>query len=109
SKVATRIVTREQLRPSDSSRPQTLPSQFLVEVIGTDGQVSMAGGPLGAPDGPQLSAPHLSDAGAPFTAPAAGASGDSWRVLVQKLSGGDHLVIAYGLADLDSTVTRLEI
>jgi two-component system, OmpR family, sensor kinase len=30
-------------------------------------------------------------------------------VLVQPLSGGSHLVIAYSLGDLDSTLTRLEI
>ena len=109
SKVASRIVTWQQLLPSDSTRPQTLPAQFLVEVVATDGQVSMAGGPLGATDGPRLSAAQLSDVGTPFTAPAAGTSGDSWRVLVQQLSGGGHLVIAYGLGDLDSTVTRLEL
>jgi len=107
--VASRIVAREQLKPSDSSRPPSLPTAFLVEVIATDGQVSMAGGPLGATDGPRLSAAQLSDAGTPFTAPAAGKPGGSWRVLVQRLSGGRHLVIAYGLGDLDSTVTRLEI
>jgi two-component system OmpR family sensor kinase len=109
SKVASRIVTRQQLRPSDSSRPQTLPAQFLVEVIGADGQISMAGGPLGATDGPRLSAAQLGDVGTPFTAPAAGTSGDSWRVLVEQMSGGGHLVIASGLGDLDGTVTRLEI
>ena len=107
--VASRTVAREQLRPGDSSRPQTLPTAFLVEVIAADGQISMAGGPLGATDGPRLSAAQLSDVGTPFTAPAAGTSGDSWRVLVQQMSGGGHLVIAYGLGDLDSTVTRLEI
>jgi two-component system, OmpR family, sensor kinase len=105
--VANRTVAREQLQPGGSSRPQTLPTAFLVEVIAADGQVSMAGGPLGATDGPRLSAAQLSDVGTPFTA--AGTSGDSWRVLVQQLSGGGHLVIAYGLGDLDSTVTRLEI
>jgi signal transduction histidine kinase len=109
SKAASRIVTREQLRPSDSSRPQTLPAQFLVEVIAANGQVSVAGGPLGATDGPRLSAAQLSDVGTPFTAAAEGTSGDSWRVLVQQLSNGSHLVIASGLGDLDSTVSRLEI
>jgi signal transduction histidine kinase len=109
SKVATRIVTRQQLRPSDSSRPQTLPAQFLVEVISADGQISMAGGPLGATDGPRLATAQLSDVGTPFTAAAAGSSGDSWRVLVQRVSGGRHLIIASGLGDLDSTVSHLEI
>jgi two-component system OmpR family sensor kinase len=107
--VASRIVTRQQLQPSGSSRPAGLPAQFLVEVISAGGQVSMAGGPLGATDGPRLSAAQLSDTATPFTAPAAGTSGNSWRVLVQKLSGGGHLVIATSLGDIDNTVTRLEI
>ena len=110
AKVASRIVQRQQLQPGDeSSRPQALPTQFLVEVIGAGGQISMAGGPLGAADGPRLSAAQLSDTGTPFSAAAVGGSGNSWRVLVQRLSGGRHLVIAYSLGDLNSTVTRLEI
>jgi signal transduction histidine kinase len=109
SKVASRIVTREQLQPSDSGRPQALPAQFLVEVVAADGQVSMAGGPLGSADGPRLSAAQLSDVGTPFTTAAAGTSGDSWRVLVEHDSSGGHLVIATSLGDLDSTVSRLEI
>ncbi len=107
--VASRIVTRQQLQPSGSSRPQGLPAQFLVEVISTDGKVSMAGAPLGAADGPPLSAAQLRDVGTPFTAPAAGTSGTSWRVLVQQVSGGGHLVMATNLGDLNSTVTRLEV
>jgi two-component system OmpR family sensor kinase len=107
--VATRIVGRQQLQPSNSSSHQSLPAQFLVEVVAADGQVSMAGGPLGSADGPRLSAAQLSDVGTPFTAAAAGTSGDSWRVLVEHLSGGGHLVIASSLGDLDSAVTRLEI
>jgi two-component system, OmpR family, sensor kinase len=110
AKVASRIVQRQQLQPGgDSSRPQALPTQFVAEVIGVGGQISMAGGPLGAADGPRLSAAQLSDTGTPFSATAVGGSGNSWRVLVQRLSGGRHLVIAYSLGDLNSTVTRLEI
>jgi two-component system OmpR family sensor kinase len=107
--VANRTVAQEQLRPDGSSRPQTLPTAFLVEMIAADGQVTMAGGPLGTTDGPRLSAVQLSDAGTPFTAPAAGAPGGSWRVVVQKASGGGHLVTAYNLGDLNSTVSHLEI
>jgi len=107
--VATRIVERQPLQPGGSSRHQSLPAQFLVEVVAADGQISMAGGPLGSADGPQLSAAQLSDVGTPFTTAAAGASGDSWRVLVEHDSSGGHLVIASSLGDLDSTVTRLEI
>jgi two-component system OmpR family sensor kinase len=104
--VAKGIVTRQQLQPSGSSRPPGLPTQFLVEVISSDGKVSMAGGPLGAADAPPLSVTQLSDVGTPFTTPAAGTS---WRVLVQPVSGGGHLVIATNLGDLNSTVSRLEV
>jgi signal transduction histidine kinase len=107
--VATRIVGRQELRPGDSGRPSSLPAQFLVEVVAADGRISMAGGPLGSADGPRLSAAQLTKVGTPFTATAAGTSGDSWRVLVEHLSSGDHLVIAYSLGDINSTVTRLEI
>ena len=108
--VASRIVQKEQLQPADrSGRPAGLPTQFLVEVVSAGGKISVAGGPLGAADGPRLSAAQLSQTGTPFTAPAAGTPGGSWRVLVQRLTGGGHLVIAYGLGDLDSTVTRLEV
>ncbi|HEX6448320.1 MAG TPA: HAMP domain-containing sensor histidine kinase [Trebonia sp.] len=107
--VASRLVERQPLMPPGGDRPETLPTQFLVEAIGADGQVTMTGGPLGAADGPRLSAAQLADTGTPFTAPAAQASGGPWRVLVQPMSRGDHLVIAYSLTDLDSTVTRLEI
>ena len=107
--VASRTVERQQLQPSDSSRPQGLPAQFLVEVISADGKVSTAGGPLGATDGPPLSAAQLSQTGTPFSAPAAGTPGASWRVLVEPASGGGHLVIATNLGDLNSTVTRLEV
>jgi two-component system OmpR family sensor kinase len=104
SKVASRIVDRQQLQPTGSSRPQGLPAQFLVEVIGAGGQVQVAGGPLGSAGGLRLSAAQLSETGTPFTA-AEGA----WRVLVEPETGGAHLVIAYSLGDLNSTVTRLEL
>ena len=109
AKVASRIVEREQLQPADSSRSRALPSQFLVEVIGADGKIQVAGGPLGSAGELPLSAAQLSDTGTPFTAAANGTAPGSWRVLVQPLSGGDHLVIAYSLGDLNSTVTRLEL
>jgi two-component system OmpR family sensor kinase len=107
--VASRIVQRQQLQPAASGRSQTLPTQYLVEVVSAGGKISMAGGPLGAAGGPQLSAGQLSDTGTPFTAPAASGSAGSWRVLVQPLAGGGHLVIGYSLGDLNSTVTRLEV
>ena len=103
AKVASRIVERQQLQPAGSSRSQALPTQYLVEVIGADGQVQVAGGPLGSAGGPRLSAAQLAETGTPFTA-----AGGSWRVLVEPEDGA-HLVIAYSLGDLNSTVTRLEL
>jgi two-component system, OmpR family, sensor kinase len=108
-KVASRMVERQHGQPGDRSRSQTLPTQFLVEVIGADGHIQVAGGPLGSAGGLRLSAAQLSDTATPFTAAAAGTADGSWRVLVQRLSGGSHLVIGYSLRDLDSTVTRLEV
>jgi two-component system OmpR family sensor kinase len=104
SKVASRIVERQQLQPAGSSRSQALPTQYLVEVIGAGGQVQVAGGPLGSASGLRLSAAQLGQTGTPFTA-----AGGSWRVLVEPQSGGAHLVVAYSLGDLNSTVTRLEL
>jgi two-component system OmpR family sensor kinase len=103
--VATRIVQRQELQPGASSgRPETLPTQFLVETVSAGGKVSTAGGPLGASDRPRLTAAQLTDTGTPFTAP-----GGSWRVLVQPMTGGGHFVIAYNLGDLNATVTHLEV
>ena len=68
AKVASRIVERQQLQPASSSRSQTLPTQYLVEVINAGGQVQVAGGPLGSASGPRLSAAQLGETGTPFTA-----------------------------------------
>jgi two-component system, OmpR family, sensor kinase len=88
---------------------QSLPTQFLVEVATADGKIQLAGGPLHDSGGPRLTAAQLRDAGTPFTAPSSVGSGGSWRVLVEPLSSGQHLITAYSLGDLGSTVTRLEI
>jgi signal transduction histidine kinase len=109
AKVASRIVQRQQLQPDSHSRPQTLPTQFLVEVIGANGKIQVPGGPLGSAKALPLPEAQLRDTGTPFTATSAGTAGGSWRVLVERLSGGGHLVIAYSLGDLNSTVTRLEV
>jgi signal transduction histidine kinase len=100
--VASRIMSKPDA-PAKQNGQQTLPTQFFVEVIGADGTVQVAGGPQHDADGPSLTAAQLRDTGTPFTA------AGSWRVLVQPLSGGEHLVTAFSLADLNSTVTRLEV
>jgi two-component system OmpR family sensor kinase len=100
--VASRIMSKPDA-PAKQNGQQTLPTQFFVEVIGADGTVQVAGGPQHDADGPSLTAAQLRDTGTPFTA------AGSWRVLVQPLSGGEHLVTAFSLDDLNSTVTRLEV
>jgi hypothetical protein len=45
----------------------------------------------------QISAARLTGPQQPFTAPAAGDPGHSWRVLVRALPGGRHTVIAFSL------------
>jgi two-component system OmpR family sensor kinase len=88
------------------AQKQALPTQFLVEVVSADGKVQVAGGPLHDSNGPQLTAAQLRHTGTPFTA---SSSGKAWRVVVEPLSGGQHVITAYSLNDLNSTVTRLEI
>jgi two-component system, OmpR family, sensor kinase len=88
-------------------RPQQLPTQFLVEVISASGRVQVAGGSGNGVSPPRIPAARLRGPARPFTA-AAEAPGHSWRVLVRPASGGGHVVIAYSLDALSSTVTRLE-
>ena len=75
-----------------------------MEVIGAGGQVQVAGGPLGSASGPRLSAAQLGETGTPFTA--AVLLGQPWW---SRMLAVAHLVVAYSLGDLNSTVTRLEL
>jgi signal transduction histidine kinase len=111
AKIASRILTQPH-RPVPHGGQPALPTQFLVEIISADGQVQTPGGSLHATNGPQLNVALLATPGGnPFTVPATGAAGHSWRVLVQPIpsGGGRHLVTAYSLDDLNATVTRLEV
>jgi two-component system OmpR family sensor kinase len=107
--VVARTVSRPHAPPGLGGQQQALPAQFLVRVVGADGKTELAGGPLQDTGGPSLSSAQLRDSGTPFTAPSADGAGESWRVLVRPLDGGQHLVVAYSLDDLNSTVTRLEV
>src|SRR2546429_2020697 len=107
--VASRVLERSDRPVRPSGPQQTLPTQFLVEVVSADGQVQRAETPLDDAGGPGLSASQLRDEGSPFTASAAGTPAHSWRVLVKPLSGDRHAVIAFSLDNLNSTVTHLEI
>ena len=81
---------------------QALPTQFLTEVINSGGKVQVASGPLHGPGALPLSAAQLKTLDTPITV-------GSWRVLVEALPSGQHLVTAYGLGDINATVQRLEI
>ena len=108
AQVAAHVLTRQHPQRPPGGQ-QALPTQFLVEVVSADGNVQTADGPLQTAGGLRLSAAQLRQLEIPFTVPASGAGGHSWRVLVKPISGGRHLVTAYSLDDLDSTVTRLEV
>jgi two-component system OmpR family sensor kinase len=105
--VASRIMSNPDA-PLLKGAQETLPTQFLVEVVSADGNVQVAGGSQLGADGPVLSAAQLRDTDKPFTTTAAHSFSESWRVLVQPLSGG-HLITAYSLDNLNSTVSRLEV
>ena len=108
--VAVRIAGRAHLPPPPpAQRRQALPAQFLVELVAADGRARLLGRPVHTAAGPRLPVAQLDQVGTPFTVPAPGGAGPAWRVLVQRLPGGEHEVVAYSLGDLDNTVTRLEI
>jgi signal transduction histidine kinase len=109
AKIASRILTQPHRPIPHNGQQLALPTQFLVEIISASGQIQTPGGSLHATHGPQLNAALLAPGRNPFTVPATSAAGHSWRVLVQPVSGGRHLVTAYSLDDLNSTVTRLEV
>jgi two-component system, OmpR family, sensor kinase len=95
------------LRPPPAGQPSQ-PFRFLIEVISAQGRVSVVETPPHAAS-PQITAARLKGPEEPFTVPATGDPGHSWRVLVRALPGGRHAVVAYSLDDLNTTVTRLEV
>jgi signal transduction histidine kinase len=109
AQVASHILQRPQPHRPPSQRRQALPTQFLVEEVSATGKVTVAGSQLRTAGHPQLTAAQLGTLNVPFTVPGSGGPTHSWRVMVLRLPDGGHLVIGYGLDDLDSTVTRLEV
>jgi signal transduction histidine kinase len=94
------------------ARPPGQPSQpfqFLIEIISSGGRMSVTEAPTHHASLPRIAPSRLRQAREPFTAPAAGDPGHSWRVLVRTLPGGRHAVIAFSLDNLNRTVTRLKI
>ena len=100
-----------QVLPSGTLPPAgapELPSLFLVEQIAANGRVQRVSGSVRGAAPPEVSAAQLRHPGGPFTAAAADDPGHSWRVLVLATSGGRHVVVAYNLDALNSTVTKLD-
>jgi two-component system, OmpR family, sensor kinase len=89
------------------SRPPQLPTLFLVEVISADGRVQILGGSVHGVSPPKVSDASLRRPPGVFTA-ASDDPGHSFRVVVRAAGGGRHVVIAYSLDALNSTVTGLE-
>jgi signal transduction histidine kinase len=105
--VAARVVTRsDELVPHGGQ--QGLPTQFLVEVVATDGRIDLVGNGVSEPTALRLSATQLAAGKAPFTVQVGNPAG-SWLVVVRPLFDGRHAVIALSLNDLSSTVQRLEV
>jgi two-component system OmpR family sensor kinase len=94
---------RTLLRPS----PSQLPSDFLVEIIYPGDRVRVAGGSAHDTPLPRIPASRLDGPTGPFTAAAVG--GHSWRVLLRRLPGGRHAVVALSLDPVNSTIAQLEI
>jgi hypothetical protein len=92
--IASRVLERPHPPGGPGGQQQTLPTQFLVEVVSAGGQGQRTGTPAHDDGGLRLPAAQLRDEGSPFTA-AAGSPGHSWRVLVEPLSGGRHAIIAF--------------
>jgi two-component system OmpR family sensor kinase len=98
-----------QFQPARPPGQSGLPIQFLVEVISAGGNVRVVGRPEHDMPPPQIPAAQLARPAGPFTTAVQGDPAGAWRVLIKALPGGRHVVVAISLADLDSTVTRLEI
>jgi two-component system, OmpR family, sensor kinase len=106
--VASRVLARSHAPVPHGGHQQALPTQFLVEIVSSDGRVQVAGDPLSHAAALRLPAAQLEDQKTPFTVQA-GDPARSWRVVVRPLSGGRHAVIAFSLDDLFSTVRHLEV
>jgi two-component system, OmpR family, sensor kinase len=108
------FISRVATHPRPGPRPrrpgsQQLPTDYLVEVVGPDGQVQVTPGSRQGIAPPALTAAQLAGPATPFTAPARGSAGHSWRVVVRAAPGGRHVVAAVSLDDVQSTVGQLEI
>ena len=99
--------------PPGGRPPQTsqLPSDFLIELTDNGGRVTRVVRSTlnGSVPPPALSPQEVMTATQPFTAPATGDAGHSWRVKVQQFPDGTRVVIAFGLDGVNDTVGRLAL
>ncbi len=109
SMFASRAVTHPRPGPHPRHGGPQLPTDYLVEVIGPGNQVHVTPGSMHGIPPPALTAAQLNGPATPFTAAAKGSAGHSWRVLVRAVPGGRRVVAAFGLDDVQSTVSQLEI
>jgi two-component system, OmpR family, sensor kinase len=109
SMFASRVVTHPRPGPRPRRGGSQLPTDYLVEVVGPGRQVHVSPGSMHGIPPPALTAAQLNGPAVPFTAAARGSAGHSWRVLVRAVPGGRHVVAAFGLDDVRSTVSQLEI
>lgn len=89
---------------------QPLPSRYVVQVLAADGTVvADLLDPVGGDQPPDLTGVTAAEAaeraGAPYTRENAG--GTPWRVLLTPVGGGQTLVLATSLDDVDATTARL--
>ena len=109
SSFVSRVVTDPRPGPRPHRAAQQLPTDYLVEVAGPGGQVHVAPGSRQGISPPALTAAELHGPATPFTAAAKSSPGHSWRVLVRAVPGGRHVVAAFSLDDVQSTVGQLEL
>jgi two-component system OmpR family sensor kinase len=109
SMFASRVVTHPRPGPRPRRGGSQLPTDYLVEVVGPGRQVHVTPGSMHGIPPPALTAAQLNGPAVPFTAAATGSAGHLWRVLVRTVPGGRHVVAAFGLDDVQSTVGQLEI
>ncbi len=106
--VASRVLARPHPPVPRGGQQSGLPTQFLVEVVSSDGRVQVAGDPLSHAPVLRLWAEQLAAEKGRFTA-RAGNPADSWRVVVKAMPDGQRAVIAFSLDGIFSTVSRLEV
>jgi signal transduction histidine kinase len=101
---AGRLLSQAHADRTAPAAPQ-LPTDFLIEIIGSDGRVQLLLGSRPDEPLPNIPAARLG-ATAVFTV---GGPGHQWRAEVRTLPGGRHAVAAFDLGSIDSTIGHMEL